>query len=284
MRITWLFDPLPGAELEDPSGLQADALAARGHEVRIITAERPPALFGGKRAEWVELDDWRVVELAGDDFVVATSPQTLRLARDLAGRRAIVLEGATIVAEEIFQSPAPRQRERLRVLLAGPSQSEARGIDEGYGAVAHARWFHQKLELVRVSPWAPSREEPLDSIDEFHVGLDGAELTRLLHSCDAAIVPSRSDETAVFPAAAALAAGLPSVVTDIPLHRFTPERDYAHFAPERNAVEQGEKLIELLTDEALRSRLRTRGAEIARRWHPDTAGERLEKLLEQIGS
>src|SRR5687768_18600712 len=48
------------------------------------------------------------------------------------------------------------------------SQADLRGIDEGYGAVAHARWFHQKLDLIRVSPWAPSKEEPLDSVQEFH--------------------------------------------------------------------------------------------------------------------
>ena len=46
----------------------------------------------------------------------------------------------------------------LRVLLCGQYQADFRGIDDGYGAVAHARWFHQKLDLIRVSQWAPTRE------------------------------------------------------------------------------------------------------------------------------
>lgn len=280
MRITWLLDPPPGAELEDFSGLQADALAARGHEVRMITAERPMSFFGGKRAEWIELDDWRVVEVAGDDFVISTSPQTERLATQLAGRSAVAkLDDPIVIPEEMYRGRTPRERDPLRVFLAGPSQSESRGIDEGYGAVAHARWFHQKLELVRSAPWAPSREEPLDAIDEYHVALDAAELTRLLHSCDIAVVPSRSEERSSFFAAAAMAAGLACVFTDTPVHAFGGERDYALFAPERNAIELGERLIELSSDADLRSRLRARAREVAARWHPDAAGERLEKQL-----
>src|SRR5512140_2709433 len=138
-----------------------------------------------------------------------------------------------------------------------------KGVDEGTGAVAHARWFHQTLDLVRVSPWAPAREEPLDSVQEFHVALTTAEMTRLMHSCDVLIAPNHREEGFGLPAAEALAAGLATVLTAIPSYLSFDERhDYALFAPERNAVELGEKLIELLGDEDLRTRLRTRGREI----------------------
>jgi glycosyltransferase involved in cell wall biosynthesis len=279
MRITWLLDPTPGREIEDMSGVQADALAARGHEVRIVAAERPQAFFGGRRAEWIELDDWRVVELAGDDFVIATSDQTARLAAEAAGRHAITRLDPGIVAEEVYRERVPREREPLRVLLAGASQDDGAGIEDGYGAVAHARWFHQKLELVRVAPWAPSREEPLDTIDEFHVALDQNETVRLIHSCDIAITPSRAGARSPFAAAAAMAAGLAVVMTDVPPHRFADVRDYALFAPERNAIELGERLIEVASDEEVRARLRRRGHEVAQQWHPATAGERLEQWL-----
>lgn len=280
MRITWLLDPAPGSELDDPSGVQADALAARGHEVRIIAADRPASFYGGRRAEWLELDDWRVVELAGDDFVIATSSRTARLAAELAGRRAIVkIEDPVVVAEEMFRGSVSREHQPLRVLLSGAAQSETAGIEEGYGAVAHARWFHQRLELVRVAPWAPSREEPLDDVQEYHVALSPQEMTRLIHSCDIAVVPSRGEDRSWFMAASSIAAGLSCVLTDVPANDFGAGRDYAAYAPERNAVELGEKLIEIASDEEVRSRLRARGREVAERWRPETAGARLETFL-----
>ena len=62
-----------------------------------------------------------------------------------------------VVEDEFYRPGTPREHDPLRVLLCGQAQADLRGIDEGYGAVAHARWFHQKLDLIRVSPWAPSK-------------------------------------------------------------------------------------------------------------------------------
>ncbi len=185
-----------------------------------------------------------------------------------------------VVEEEFFRDRLPRENEPLRVLLVGQSQADLRGIDEGYGAVAHARWFHQRLDLIRVSQWAPSREEPLDSVQEFHVALTTTEMTRLVHSCDALIAPNHSEEGFGLPAAEALASGLACVLTAIPSYlSFDEIHDYAVFAPERNAVELGERLIELLSDEELRSRLRARGREVAQQWHVEHVAERLEAFF-----
>lgn len=185
-----------------------------------------------------------------------------------------------VVDDEFFRTRIPPENEPLRVLLCGQSQADLRGIDEGYGAVAHARWFHQKLELVRVSPWAPSREEPLDSVQEFHVALTTAEMTRLMHSCDVLIAPNHREEGFGLPAAEALAAGLATVLTAIPSYlSFDERQDYALFAPERNAVELGEKLIEVLGDEDLRTRLRTRGREVAQQWRSEHVADRLEAFF-----
>ena len=185
-----------------------------------------------------------------------------------------------IVEDEFFRATLPAENEPLRVLLSGQSQANMKGIEEGYGAVAHARWFHQKLELVRVSPWAPSREEPLEAVDEFHVALTTSEMTRLLHSCDVLIAPNHSEEGFGLPAAEALASGLATVMTSIPSYLAFDERhDYALFAPEQNAVELGEKLIEVLSDEALRARLRTRGREVAEQWRGEHVADRLEAFF-----
>jgi glycosyltransferase involved in cell wall biosynthesis len=168
----------------------------------------------------------------------------------------------------------------MRVLLCGESQSEIKGIHEGYGAVAHARWFHQKFDLVRLSAWAPSKDEPLDDVQEFHVALTAGEMTRLMHSCNVLIAPNHRDERFGLRAAEALAAGIPTVMTSIPAYlAFDDAHDYALFAPEENAVELGEKLIELLGDPELRERLRRRGREVAEQWRASVAVERMEKFL-----
>lgn len=251
MRITWLLDLSPGRELDDSSGLLADALVARGHEARIITVERPVSYFGGKRAEWIEVDDWRMAGLDTAGVIVATSQRAARV----AGERAITDLDADIVADEVYRERTPREHAPLRVLLCGASQDDDAQIDEGYGAITHARWFHQKIELVRMAPWAPSREEPLDSVEEYHVGLNAEETVRLLHSCDVVVVPG----TPLFIARAAMAAGIPLL------------------ARARTAVELGERLIEVLSDDELRERLRVEGREKAAAFRADLVAERIEK-------
>ena len=187
-----------------------------------------------------------------------------------------------IVEDEFYRTRTPRENDPLRVLLFGQSQADLKGIDEGYGAVAHARWFHQKFDLVRVSPWAPSREEPLDSVQEFHVALTTREMTRLMHSCDVLIAPNHREEGFGLPAAEALASGIPAVLTAIPSYQSWDEQhDYALFAPEENAVELGERLIELLGDAALREKLRVRGREVAEQWHMEQVADRLEKFFRE---
>jgi hypothetical protein len=185
-----------------------------------------------------------------------------------------------IVEDEFFRPRTPPENEPMRVLLCGESQVDLKGVSEGYGAAAHARWFHQKFDLIRVSPWAPSREEPLDSVQEFHVALNTREMTRLMHSCDLLIAPNHAEEGFGLPAAEAMASGIPVVMTSIPSYlSFDDVHDYALFAPQENAVELGEKLIEVLSDADLRERLRVRGRDVAEQWRASDVAERMEKAL-----
>ena len=185
-----------------------------------------------------------------------------------------------IVDAGFFRTRTPAENTPMRVLLCGESQVDLKGIAEGYGAAAHARWFHQRFDLVRVSPWAPSREEPLDTVQEFHVALTAPEMTRLVHSCDLLIAPNHREEGFGLPAAEAMASGIPAVLTAIPSYQsFDEKHDYALFAPEGNAVEMGERLIELLRDAALRERLRVRGREVAGQWRAGLVAERMEEAM-----
>jgi glycosyltransferase involved in cell wall biosynthesis len=185
-----------------------------------------------------------------------------------------------IVDDEFFRPAARAENSPMRVLLCGESQVDIKGVSEGYGAAAHARWFHQKFDLIRVSPWAPSREEPLDSVQEFHVALDAREMTRLMHSCDVLIAPNHREEGFGLPAAEAMASAIPVVMTSIPSYlSFDDVHDYALFAPQENAVELGECLISLLSDADLRSRLSARGREVAEQWRAGRVAERIEAAL-----
>jgi len=185
-----------------------------------------------------------------------------------------------IVDDEFFRARTPAENTPMRVLLCGESQVDLKGVSDGYGAAAHARWFHQKFDLIRVSPWAPSREEPLDSVQEFHVALNTREMTRLMHSCDVLVAPNHAEEGFGLPAAEAMASGIPVVMTSIPSYlSFDDVHDYALFAPQENAVELGEKLIEVLSDADLRDRLRARGREVAEQWRASKVAERMEKAL-----
>lgn len=185
-----------------------------------------------------------------------------------------------VVEDEFYRAVTPREHEPPRVLLCGQSQADLRGIPEGYGAVAHARWFHQKLDLIRVSPWAPSREEPLEYVQEFHVALNTRDMTRLMHSCDVLIGPNHAVEGFGLPAAEAMASGIACLLTSIPSYlSFDDTHDYALFAPEANPVELGEKLIELLSDFDLRERLRMRGREVAEQWRVEHVADRLETFF-----
>lgn len=242
----------------------ADALVARGHRVRLVTTSAPLS-WRSSRAEWIYVDEFREYRASDDHHVVGATQI------DSAG---------PLIEEEFFRAAVPRENEPLRVLLAGASHVDSRGISDGYGAAAHARWFHQQFELVRVSPFAPSKDEPLDAVDEFHVALTTAEMTRLVHSCDVFISASLTEHGLALPALEALASGLACVMTATPAHlAIATAHDYAVFAPENNAVELGERLITLLEDRDLRERIRTSARAAAEQWRVERVVDAFEQRL-----
>jgi len=186
-----------------------------------------------------------------------------------------------IVDDSFFRRKNPGAGTPPRVLLAGASQVDFKGIDVGYGAATHCRWFGGEFSLVRVSPWAPSKEEPVkELVDEFHVALTSSEMTALVHSCDIFLGPSRRQEGFGLPAAEAMASSLPVVLTKIPSFlSFAPSHDYALFAEEEDAEGLGEHLRSLLADPDLREQLGARGHEVAEQFRSTETAARLERFL-----
>lgn len=186
-----------------------------------------------------------------------------------------------IVDEAFFRPRRGGEHEPLRVLLPGASQIDFKGVDVGYGAALHARAMGGELELIRVSPWAPARDEPHESAAEFHAGLDAAAMVRLLHSCDIVLGPSRKEEGFGLPPAEAMAAGIPVVLTRIPSFlAFDPAtRDYALWADEQDATGLGDELLRLLDDADLRERIGARGRQVAEQWRAGRVAERIEAFL-----
>ena len=308
MNLTWLLETTAISGRTRAVLALADAMVNRGHRVRLAT-EDPDLTWRHSAAEWVHVDDLGRYDPGDEDFVVATSLSTLKNSNALycfgddepaalAGvevpmlaaspilleRYANVIKDITfigaIVDDDVYRQAAPREHQPPRVLLCGPAQQDGRGIEDGYGAAAHARWFHQKLDLIRVSAWAPSREEPLDSVQEFHVALSTSEMTRLMHSCDVVLAPNERESAFSMTTMEALAAGIPSVLASIPSFlSFDAQHDYALFAPPGNAVEMGERLIEMLDGEDVRPRLRVRAREVAEQWRAPKVADRLERFF-----
>jgi len=239
MNVAFLLDDTPLASRTRLVLAQADALIARGHRVRIVTAGLP-VTWRSSRAEWIYVDQLSAYDRSDDDAIVDGN---------------FAVESFPIVDDDVFRARDGRENDPPRVLLCGDSHNAANAIDDGYGAAAHARWFHRKLELVRVSPHMPSREEPLDSVQEFHVALTTSDMRRLMHTCDIVVAPAHA------------AIG------------FDPNDDFAAFAPDDNAVELGERLIDVISDETLRARLRKRGREVAEQFRSAVVAERLESAL-----
>jgi len=208
-----------------------DALIGRGHEVRIATTADGPVTWRASNASWHLVDSFDGISAQID----ASFPW----------------QDFLIVDDSMFRAQTPREHEPPRVLLDGIA------VPIGYGAAAHARWFHQQFDLIRAAPYAPSREEPLDSVQEFHVALTTPEMTRLVHSCDLLLAPEPGLRSAE-----AMAAGVPVVSV-----------------AEENPIELGERLIEILGDDALREALRERGRAEAEQWRAERVGRRLETFL-----
>jgi hypothetical protein len=295
----------------------ADALSARGHAVSVASTAEPPS-WRATSAEWIELDDWHNVASARCDVALAASLPLLGHFRDapvttvhlllragdpppLSLRRAPharIAVGAAAsapsadgvpawhvppIVDEEFYSARGGESSPLRVLLTGAAQSDPDAIADGYGAVNHARYWSAACELVRLSPWAPPRDEPVEeSGAEFHAAVDARAAAALFASCDVFLSPQRRTAGPGLATYEALAARLPSVLSSTPAHLAIAGEGAAVVASEGDAEALGERLLEILTDGERRSDLRNRAGALARRFSPAEAGALFAETVERI--
>ncbi|MBI2213520.1 MAG: glycosyltransferase family 4 protein [Acidobacteria bacterium] len=280
-RAEWLtVDELSEVERRDPQCVIATSWQTL-EPALALGAPRTLHLVQRREPDFAESETERACIEAAWRLPVAKIAVSKHLATFARGFHRDAVEIGQIVDAELARSKLPPENDPPRVLVVGAAQVETKGIDDAYGAVGHARWFGHSIALVRVSPWRPSLAEPVsESVDEFHVSLTCAEMTRVVHSCDVYLGTNRAGEGFGLPAAEAMAAGLPCVLTRIPSFLgFGEPHDYAQFASEGDPIDLGEKLVELLDDEELRARLRQRGRAVASRFSAGRVGEALEGVM-----
>ncbi len=187
-----------------------------------------------------------------------------------------------IIDDSFFRAALPPENDPLRVILAGESIVDLRGVNEGYEAVRRARAAGLRFSLVRVSTLDPPKDEPVSLADEFHVRIHTDAMTRLVHSCDVAIAPNHFAEGFGLPAAEALASGLAVVMTRIPSYlSFDEVHDYAAFVGPADPDELTAGLISVLGDATMRDRLRDRGRKVAGKFRAPAVAEKIERYLLQ---
>lgn len=190
------------------------------------------------------------------------------------------------INHHIFLPGTVENREKpLRVLLVGPYEVDWKGVRDGLLALQGLK-NEIPLRVVRVSqfPCHPE-EEALGVTDEYHSHLRAEEMARLYQSCDVFLGPSWRMEGFGLPALEAMACGVPTALSTIPSFRaFARGSDWTVFFPERDIQGMQQALRQLLSDPQLRTRLRSRGIEVAHEFSFARVAERIEHVLMNGGA
>jgi glycosyltransferase involved in cell wall biosynthesis len=183
------------------------------------------------------------------------------------------------IVDDVFfqQRLSPKQNEPPRLLVSGPWEADMKGIDVAYEAVRRSKADGAIFDLVRVSPWAPSREEPTDLASEFHTKLDSEDMAKLTASVSLFLGTNRRAEGFGLPAAESLASGIPAILSSIPSYcSWDSVRDYAVFVPEGDPGATSNAILNVLGATNILQKLSKRGREVAEQFRSSKAAERLE--------
>lgn len=220
---------------------------------------------------------------------ITISPHLTRCLRDRFG---IAAHEVGYAVDHAVHYPGPERApgSPLRVGLVGPYAVPWKDLATGYAACKLAYAAGQQLVLVRatnVPPMAVEREATFPI--EWHQQVPPAGMGDYYRSLDLLLATSSGAEEGFFlPAIEAMACGVPAVLTDVPCfrdHRTLVDHDrYALFVPPRDPVAMAEALVLAGSLPQVRTSLRAAGLELARHYHPDRLGERLEATLQAMAA
>lgn len=177
-----------------------------------------------------------------------------------------------------FSPGPPRNGETPTLLLVGQYEGVVKGIDVALEGLRIWRSRGGRFRLLRAAMTPPSAEEREGGlVDAYHVALEPSRMPLVYREADLFIGPSRAQEGFGLPVLEALAAGLPSLLSDTPTHREIAGEAAWYFRdgdPEALAA----ALPALLTHGA-RAIARTHGPDVAARFDPGRVAEKLERAF-----
>jgi glycosyltransferase involved in cell wall biosynthesis len=328
MRIAYLLESTELSGGVKVVGLQAEALARRGHRVTVVSPQAPPGWLGLSQVRFEHSSFRDSLELARCDVRVATFWTTVTPAlsegrglvfhlcqgyegslRSSASQRESIEEayraptrklaisatlaqrldslgfgpatnvGQAFDARPFYPAP-PRSPAAPTVLLVGASQANVRGIQIALEGLRLWRGSGGRFRVCRVSPDPPSAEEHASGIvDAYHRALDSSRMPFAYRAADLFIGPSPEEESFGLPVLEALATGLPTLLSDTPIHREIAGEAAWYFTD--GQAEALAIALPRLTTEAARRRAREMGPPAATRFDPASVAERLEEVFER---
>ena len=208
---------------------------------------------------------------------MTVSPHLAEIVRERFGRPARVVPQP--LGTEWKAAWRWRPRKRPRILITGPWEIYLKGVSVALESVLELRRRGLDPLIVRLSQWPLCDDErALVEPDEFHHHLPPHQVPRLVRSCDLLLAPSWSQEGFGLPVLEAMAAGVPSVVSDIPSFR-TFASGSAELVPFDRVDLFADRAQSVLGNAAQWRALRRQGLREARRFAEPVAAVEIERAL-----
>ncbi len=180
----------------------------------------------------------------------------------------------------------PKEKEldyagQLRILSVGNANIEYKAIPDIWKAVKILKERGYNVYLTRVSPTEiPEVEKNTGVVDRFFVKISEQEISDLYRESHILISASTEIEGFGLPPVEAMSTGTPVILTRVsPFLAFDDVHDYAYFVNVHRPEEIAEGVIAIAGDKALRTRLVSRGAEVAEKYSLEMVGQLLDKIL-----
>ncbi len=188
---------------------------------------------------------------------------------------------------EIFY-PAPRrtwaEQGKIKILSVAPFNVGFKGVPDTLIAIKMLKERGIPIELIRVSPHPPSKQEGLGKIvDQYYMNLNEREMGELYRNVDLFISSSLEGEGFGLPALEALASGVPSILTEISSYlNFDEKKDFAYFVPIHRPDRIVEGVLAIQQEPKLRERIREKGLRVAQHHTLEKTKETLLNFIKKF--